>query len=1359
MASAAPGDACSNEEILKAGCSNSDLAQLESDTVQSYLALHGLPATDSTLVYTLGRTDLRDEIRALMFARIREIIAKQAQGAALTAHQTAIYNWFRDVVWTYEKNLYAHAVADRDSWTQDPCSWKPDPDIASATGLVYNRPENCNPSSLVTLTDIAPGVPTKNYFLAAALKSVYGAPLLAAPQGLQIIQDMTARSALIYGASALTTVAVAGLGPLVPSFVYLGELYGFAGAGFGTSALYVAGPGILVAAIVSIIVGSIEVAKDQETLHSLQDLDNDKSRAMNTPPDLNAMSRDAQGLFKFGAAFAAQTLPEFSSTAALPSHGANDATFQITDASAGNAVNGSTTLGFLDWSNYAWNITTYYGYFAGNATINGAPVTSFSPTIQYQDWSGAPYIASRLANGIFLVTKNKPAPTDVACAPDPVSGVTALSDVSGCLSYLSYSLKMLGASGHHLTVSLASAPVFNTVLNAVFTESGSIQNFDFYASGAPLPIVTFAAAPDALQFNPVASTNSGMSAGHGRLQYFGGLSKTHHPGTYTATVTASNASGSVTQTMNILVGDAPAFSGTTNFADFFNGVPGSFTVTAAGYPTPAIYMPGPATLGRESQSAAMASRVGRAAAEVNTPNSLPLPSGITFRDNHDGTATLSGTASGCNTTDSPLIGGDGTSVAPLLYSSYVDAQNSLGTVETGLGIGSFCSSPASVTGPSDVTFRAGQSNTAIFGGSSLFRKHTWVNDRWVYSYFPAKVTFSCQFPSGLSFLSCSDDGSGGLALRGTPPLSSTGLNQAILVKAHAPGSLSDLPATSVLVSIAPAPIFGKLDDLFFQYGGLGSTHTFIPSTPDTSYTITGTLPASVTYSTSGALTISYDGSSSVASTGGYFPVVVNATNSYGSQSFPMNIYIDAAPKIVSSSLATFSAGAANHFEVQTSGFPKAPVRSTSGLAGLADGMIIGVAGALPQGVVFSGVSGTGSPDGVGFFSGTPCSSCAGTYPLTITAKNIAGSQTQSFSLKVLPNGAPLPSPNVTWSNPAAISYGQPLSATQLNATADVPGSFTWSPALGAVLDAGTYTLQAVFTPTDTANYSATTKTVSLTVNKAIPVVDWPGTAPLQVGTAYSTVNVISASSPVPGSFTYSPPFGTVPPVGAHQEVDLTFSPTDAANYATVAMTEYVDVVAPPVPAPVLISTPLSPSNTSAASFQFSDADSTAHFQCSLDSNPPRGCSSGQSYSVPAGAHTFSVIALNSQGQVGPAATYNWTVLPSLKVAATLASKTAFDGGGNITLTLTLTNSGTINAQNVQLTSLALKTLTGAGTMTNLTTLPVTLGTLLPGSPQTVTLNLKESALGSVSRFSATVGGSYSDGTANTALSAGFTVIP
>ena len=63
---------------------------------------------------------------------------------------------------------------------------------------------------------------------------------------------------------------------------------------------------------------------------------------------------------------------------------------------------------------------------------------------------------------------------------------------------------------------------------------------------------------------------------------------------------------------------------------------------------------------------------------------------------------------------------------------------------------------------------------------------------------------------------------------------------------------------------------------------------------------------------------------------------------------------------------------------------------------------------------------------------------------------------------------------LNWATPATITYGTALSASQLNAAANVPGSFAYSPTNGTVLNAGTNTLSVIFTPTDTFDYSSVT---------------------------------------------------------------------------------------------------------------------------------------------------------------------------------------------------------------------------------------------------------------------------------------------
>src|SRR4029077_20557007 len=90
---------------------------------------------------------------------------------------------------------------------------------------------------------------------------------------------------------------------------------------------------------------------------------------------------------------------------------------------------------------------------------------------------------------------------------------------------------------------------------------------------------------------------------------------------------------------------------------------------------------------------------------------------------------------------------------------------------------------------------------------------------------------------------------------------------------------------------------------------------------------------------------------------------------------------------------------------------------------------------------------------------------------------------------------------VVWNNPANITYGTALSGTHLNATANVAGTFVYTPASGTVLNAGNnQTLSVTFTPTNTAEYDTVTATVSINVLKANPTITWNNPAAIVYGT-------------------------------------------------------------------------------------------------------------------------------------------------------------------------------------------------------------------------------------------------------------------
>jgi hypothetical protein len=154
----------------------------------------------------------------------------------------------------------------------------------------------------------------------------------------------------------------------------------------------------------------------------------------------------------------------------------------------------------------------------------------------------------------------------------------------------------------------------------------------------------------------------------------------------------------------------------------------------------------------------------------------------------------------------------------------------------------------------------------------------------------------------------------------------------------------------------------------------------------------------------------------------------------------------------------------------------------------------------------------------------------GTYPISVGIGTLVAPgytiQYKSGTLTIT-KATPL----LNWATPAAIPYGTALSPAQLNATASVPGSpFAYAPGAGTVLDAGSHTLNATFTPTDTIDYTTAKISVTLTVTQASQTINFAplpnpvnyGTAPIPlVATASSglsvSFNVVSGPATIAGS--------------------------------------------------------------------------------------------------------------------------------------------------------------------------------------------------------------------------------------------------
>jgi len=384
-------------------------------------------------------------------------------------------------------------------------------------------------------------------------------------------------------------------------------------------------------------------------------------------------------------------------------------------------------------------------------------------------------------------------------------------------------------------------------------------------------------------------------------------------GVHSYYVTAVNSAGesSPSNTIQVSVGVAPAIT-SANSATTGQRTPFSFTVTTTGDPTASV---------------------------VESGN---LPSGISFTDNGDGTATIAGEAAAGTNGSYPIT---------------FTADNGLASPATQnftLTVDSSTSSPI---------FTSDNNDTESFGVPFSFNITT--------EGFPAPAITksSGTLPAGVTFV---DNGDGTATLSGTPTNAALGVYN---LKFKAKSSAGTVYQTFTL-TITKAPVLPKVSTQTLHVG-TAYTKTFKAKGYNTpSLSESGTLPAGLTFVDNG------DGSGTLAGTpqtgsGGSYSVTITATNPFGSSSQTFTVKVNEGPAITSANSATATRGQAFSFQLTSTGFPS-PTYSKIGT--------------LPAGLTFHGST--------GIISGTPNANSAGTYNLTITAKNSTGSVTQTFTLVV-----------------------------------------------------------------------------------------------------------------------------------------------------------------------------------------------------------------------------------------------------------------------------------------------------------------------------------------------------------------------
>ncbi|MGO8788310.1 MAG: beta strand repeat-containing protein [Terriglobia bacterium] len=354
----------------------------------------------------------------------------------------------------------------------------------------------------------------------------------------------------------------------------------------------------------------------------------------------------------------------------------------------------------------------------------------------------------------------------------------------------------------------------------------------------------------------------------------------------------------------------------------------------------------------------------------------------------------------------------------------------------------------------------------------------------------------------------------------------------------------------------------------------------------------GNFMVSATTNSTGAVTYSYVSGPCAQVSGGTFSSVgggvcvvqagVAATTNYTAASATQNVTINPATP-------TIAFGAAPSATYPGSNFVVSATTNSNGA------------------LTYSYVSGPCAQVSGGTFSPSGAGSCIVQASTAATTNFLAGSATETVSIA----SAGQTNPIITWPAPAPITYGMPLSSTQLDATANVAGTFVYNPPAKTILTAGMHTLSVTFTPTNTSAYNTVTATVSLEVNQATPPVLWVP-VPIVYGTPLGPLQ-LDALTIVPGTFVYTPSAGAILHPG-NQPLSATFTPNDTMDFQTITVhaTLLVLKATPDVdwspPAAIVSGTPLSGTQL----------DATANVPGTFVYNPPAG------FILPAGTATLKV---------------------------------------------------------------------------------------------------------------------------------------
>jgi hypothetical protein len=474
-----------------------------------------------------------------------------------------------------------------------------------------------------------------------------------------------------------------------------------------------------------------------------------------------------------------------------------------------------------------------------------------------------------------------------------------------------------GGASQLFTLVVGSGPAFTSADSTGFVTNASPSTFDITTSGYPAPAIS-CQSPCTLPRGLIFHDN-----GDGTAEIFGTATAS---ATDQVTLTATSGGGTAQQTLTVTASST--------------GGPNVTVTSGATFDSTGGFWRAPMTEG----SAATVD-VSSNPSTVTLSELGSLPSGVTFTDHGNGTATISGT---------PATGTGG------FYGLVIKAHPSSGT--DGLAFVELeVEGPPTMTSTPTAVFTVGQSGSFKVTTSGLPR---------------ANVSTSDSMPDGLTFGGSANDGTA--TISGTPTADAVG-RHTITVQME---NLIDFgsPATAQLnIDVYQAPAITSS-----AIPGLGEDQADSFTVTTSGYpvpalqVVAGTLPPGITFTDNGDGTGTFSGTPTDKTNTSY-PVMVQASSPAGTTTQALTIGIGPAPTVAAADTAIFTVGSHDSLAIASSANPR-PSFSATGLP--------------------SGLTLTDNGDGTAVISGTPDAGGGGTYPVAVTATNPYGRTTKNISLTV-----------------------------------------------------------------------------------------------------------------------------------------------------------------------------------------------------------------------------------------------------------------------------------------------------------------------------------------------------------------------